>query len=53
MQAEAYLGLGSNLGDRRRRLGEALEAIGALASDLQVSSLYETQPQGFSNSPLS
>ena len=51
MQAEAYLGLGSNLGDRRRRLREALEAIGALASDLQVSSLYETQPQGFSEQP--
>ena len=52
MQTEAYLGLGSNLGDRRRRLGEALEAIGALASDLQVSSLYETQPQGFSEQPV-
>ena len=51
MQAEAYLGLGSNLGDRRRRLREALEAIGALASDLRVSSLYETQPQGFSGQP--
>ena len=51
MQAEAYLGLGSNLGDRRRRLSVALEAIGALASDLQVSSLYETQPQGFSDQP--
>ena len=51
MQAEAYLGLGSNLGDRRRRLREALESIGALASDLQVSSLYETQPQGFSDQP--
>ena len=51
MQTEAYLGLGSNLGDRRRRLREALEAIGALASDLQVSSLYETQPQGFSEQP--
>ena len=51
MQTEAYLGLGSNLGDRRRRLSEALEGIAALASDLQVSSLYETQPQGFPGQP--
>ena len=51
MQTEAYLGLGSNLGDRRQRLSEAIEAIRALATDLQVSSLYETQPQGFSGQP--
>ncbi len=51
MQTEAYLGLGSNLGDRRRRLREALDAIRALATDLRVSSLYETQPQGFSDQP--
>ncbi len=51
MQAEAYLGLGSNLGDRRRRLREALDSISGLASDVRVSALYETQPQGFQAQP--
>ena len=51
MQTEAYLGLGSNLGDRRRHLSQAVEGIRTLATDLHVSSLYETQPQGFSGQP--
>jgi 2-amino-4-hydroxy-6-hydroxymethyldihydropteridine diphosphokinase len=38
----AFLGLGSNVGDRRRNLMAAAEAVGAL----RMSSLYETAPQG-------
>jgi 2-amino-4-hydroxy-6-hydroxymethyldihydropteridine diphosphokinase len=38
----AYLGLGSNVGDRRQHLIAAAEALGAL----RMSSLYETAPQG-------
>lgn len=38
----AYLGLGSNVGDRRANLMAAAEAVGAR----RMSSIYETAPQG-------
>ena len=38
----AYLGLGSNVGDRKANLMTAAEAVGAL----RMSSIYETAPQG-------
>ena len=38
----AYLGLGSNVGDRRGNLMAAAEAVGAR----RMSSIYETAPQG-------
>jgi len=38
----AYLGLGSNVGDRRGNLAAAAEALGAR----RISSFYETAPQG-------
>ena len=38
----AYIGLGSNVGDRRGNLMEAAEALDAL----RTSSIYETAPQG-------
>lgn len=38
----AYLGLGSNVGDRRENLMAAAEAVGAR----RMSSVYETAPQG-------
>lgn len=44
----AYLGLGSNLGDRRQHLDAALAKLAA--PDLRVtrvSSVYETEPVGF------
>jgi 2-amino-4-hydroxy-6-hydroxymethyldihydropteridine diphosphokinase len=44
----AYIGLGSNLGDRVLVLTEALKSIGALPGTavVQVSSLYETEAVG-------
>lgn len=45
----AYLGLGSNIGDREHNLKEALARLAA--PDLRVarlSSVYETEPMGFS-----
>lgn len=39
----AFLGLGSNLGDRRRLLSEA---VGALPDVVAVSPLYESEPVG-------
>ncbi|MCS6954197.1 MAG: 2-amino-4-hydroxy-6-hydroxymethyldihydropteridine diphosphokinase [Bryobacterales bacterium] len=47
-----YLSLGSNLGDRENTLREALRQLEA--PDLRirrVSSLYETEPQGFKDQP--
>ena len=44
----AYLGLGSNLGDRRRVMSETIERINELIGDvLSRSAFYETDPWGF------
>ena len=43
----AYVGLGSNLGDRERLIREAAELIGAT----RVSSIIETEPWGYKNQP--
>ena len=42
-----YLSLGSNLGNRKRNIREALEKIGELIGDVErQSALYETTPWG-------
>ncbi len=42
-----YLGLGSNVGDRRGHLQAAVEALGRRGLEVQASSsLYETEPVG-------
>lgn len=46
-----YLGLGANLGDRRRNLSLALRRLPPGASVAEVSSLYETAPVGNVNQP--
>jgi len=50
--ATVYLGLGTNLGDRLANLRMALARLQTLARLEEVSSLYETQPQGMSDQPL-
>jgi 2-amino-4-hydroxy-6-hydroxymethyldihydropteridine diphosphokinase len=42
-----YLGLGSNLGDRRALLRQALSEIEALAPLTGISPLYQTEPAGY------
>lgn len=44
----AYIGLGSNLGDRRSAISAALDALRADLGvlDVQCSDLYETEPVG-------
>jgi 2-amino-4-hydroxy-6-hydroxymethyldihydropteridine diphosphokinase len=44
----AYLGLGSNLGNRRRNIAEAIRRLGGIRGVriTKVSSLYETTPVG-------
>jgi 2-amino-4-hydroxy-6-hydroxymethyldihydropteridine diphosphokinase len=44
----AYVGLGSNLGDRERLIREAAELIGAV----RLSTLIETEPWGYGNQPM-
>ena len=51
MLSEAYIGLGSNLGDSVRNLRAALDMMGEFAVDVQPSSVYRTAPQGFRNQP--
>jgi 2-amino-4-hydroxy-6-hydroxymethyldihydropteridine diphosphokinase len=47
-----YLGLGSNVGDRRAHLARALARIGELATVAAVSSVYETEPVGYAEQPV-
>lgn len=48
--ATAYLSLGSNLGDRLRLIQEAVAALTVEAGPVTaLSSLYETEPLGFSS----
>ena len=42
----AYIGLGSNLGDRRALLRAAVEGLEAAGDVVGVSPLYETEPVG-------
>ena len=44
----AYLSLGTNLGDKRKNIAEAIKNIGELVGDVvRQSALYETVPWGF------
>ena len=46
-----YLGLGSNLGDREANLRRALELLSRSVTLERVSSIYETEPWGYSDQP--
>jgi len=48
--SKLYLGLGSNLGDRKKNITDATVLCGALVGTLEaLSSLHETEPWGFSS----
>jgi 2-amino-4-hydroxy-6-hydroxymethyldihydropteridine diphosphokinase len=49
--ATAYIGLGSNLGDRRAMLQTAVQQLETLGRITGVSSLYETEPVGYLEQP--
>ena len=51
MRAEVYLGLGSNLGDKRGNIQRAVERLREVSTGLTVSSLYETAPVGVTLQP--
>ncbi|MFZ3131395.1 MAG: 2-amino-4-hydroxy-6-hydroxymethyldihydropteridine diphosphokinase [Desulfosporosinus sp.] len=49
----AFIGLGSNLGDRAHYLGEAISAlVSPLTEVMAISRIYETEPWGLTNQPL-
>jgi len=47
----AYLGLGTNLGDRRENLRKAIDAIASKMRVCGQSSLYETAAWGYTDQP--
>ena len=47
----AYLGLGTNLGDREANLRETLQLLQRYGEVLVVSSIYETAPWGYLDQP--
>jgi 2-amino-4-hydroxy-6-hydroxymethyldihydropteridine diphosphokinase len=49
--AVAYLGLGSNLGDRHQNLERALAFLGQRLKVATVSSIYDTEPRGDVDQP--
>jgi 2-amino-4-hydroxy-6-hydroxymethyldihydropteridine diphosphokinase len=48
---DAYLSLGSNLGDRTANLNAAITALGELGTVVATSSYYETEPVKFAAQP--
>lgn len=42
----AYLGLGSNMGDRQQNLERALDLLSQRIKVVKVSSVYDTEPVG-------
>ncbi len=49
--ASAFIGIGSNLGDRVKNCTDAIGRIARIASVEACSSLYETEPVGLENQP--
>lgn len=49
--ADAYLSLGSNLGDRETNLRDAIAPLGKLGNVAATSSFYETEPVDFLDQP--
>jgi 2-amino-4-hydroxy-6-hydroxymethyldihydropteridine diphosphokinase len=51
-KVEAYLGLGSNLGDREQNLARAMDLLAQRVKIEQTSSLYVTEPVDHKDQPL-
>lgn len=51
MISEAYIGLGSNLGNSLANLDAAIGFMRRFAVEVQPSPVYRTSPQGFRNQP--
>ncbi|MBI2172113.1 MAG: 2-amino-4-hydroxy-6-hydroxymethyldihydropteridine diphosphokinase [Chloroflexi bacterium] len=51
MTTTVYLGLGSNLGDREANLRRGLELLAGRIAHLSASSVYQTEPWGYTEQP--
>lgn len=51
MEKTVYLSIGSNLGDRKANLCEAIARLGAIGAVTKVSSFYETEPVEVADQP--
>lgn len=51
MKKLVYIALGSNLGDRRAHLEQAIAKLGELGTLAAVSAFYETEPREFAPQP--
>lgn len=51
MQTEVLLGLGANVGDPLRQLADAVDRLRGFVQDLEVSSVYRSEPVGFREQP--
>ncbi len=51
-KAVAYIGLGSNLGDRRKNIEQAIALLGETVKVLKTAPLIETEPYGVKDQPL-
>jgi len=49
--SRVFLGLGSNLGDRREHLSWAVGQLESILSNIRVSSLYSTAPRDYTAQP--
>lgn len=50
-ETEVLLGLGANVGDPLRQLTAAVDALRGFVHDLEVSSVYRTEPVGYREQP--
>lgn len=52
MKQTAYIGLGSNMGDRLQNLAQAVKCMEKKGIEIEcLSSVYETEPQGIPDQP--
>ncbi|MGD0856072.1 MAG: 2-amino-4-hydroxy-6-hydroxymethyldihydropteridine diphosphokinase [Dehalococcoidia bacterium] len=48
---EVFIGFGSNMGDRQAYLNSAVGLLAQECEIIQVSSIFETEPEGFTDQP--
>ena len=51
MKHVIYIGLGTNLGDRKKNLASARRALSPKVLIIKVSPIYETKPWGYADQP--
>lgn len=51
MSEVVYIGLGTNVGDRRSNLESAISRIATVMKVVRRSSIYQTEPVGFKDQP--